>query len=163
MQSVDTTFLLSEQPFVRENCGPVGPRFLTLIEPEGPVPLPPANRKSNAVYLLEDRDTFRSLPRDLRFFGPALDYTFRNDLRAALVVLFDPEGGGRIGGDFRGEAHEQCAADLLATWGAVAAIKTTPDRLTFWAEVIEMLAPRECRLTFTCWTGAARISHRVAS
>ncbi len=155
MSEVNSSFLLSRQAFGRKNCGLVGRHFLTLMEPNGPSHRVPPGRKWQAVHLVEDRDHCRKLPRNARFCGQAFGSAFLH-LKASLVVLFEPDGGPRVGEGFRDEIQNAAAAALLAADGDAAVVKTTTDRLGFWEETFEMYAPRDCILLRTDWGGVGQ-------
>lgn len=165
MQNFCSTHLLLRQPFGRENCGPKGRYFLDLLEPSGPFPQIPNGQHYKPIHLVEDRDAYRNVPRQARFYGPGVDTAF-SDAQSVLVVLFEPGPGGlRLGSERWGDLQEAAVSELMSADGRPAVvIKTTPDRLGFWTETSVMFGPRSLRLRFTdAASGVSEIARLVAA
>lgn len=152
----DSKILLSNQVFSPHYSGLFDDCSIGFLERLGPDFPPTANDRKNIV-LVEDRDKFNFLTRGPRFHERALAEAFA-EAGAVLVVLFArPAQRERLGRWSYGAEHEAAVAATLRSANAVV-IKSTGDRLAFWAKVARQLGPRDCAVRFTYEAGAAQIT-----
>lgn len=153
----DSKILLSDQVFSPSYSGVYEDYSVGFLERLGADFPPTATDRSNIV-LVEDRDKFNFLTRGPRFHEQGLAETFA-EADAVLLVLFARQAQReRLGRRAHDADHEAAVAATLRGARVSVFIKTTGDRLAFWAKAARLFGPQHCTVRYTDVTGASQIT-----
>lgn len=156
MSCIASGFLLSAQPFRPEITGFDGKNFVTFLDRTGLVPSP-WGCTGRPLILIEDRDKF-SIGRGVRFTAQAIEDALSAATSIVVVLYRRPGQMERLGQEMRFREHVAIAQTALASPGVRVFVKTTNDRLTFWAQLARAHAPSNHVFRYTDADGAARIT-----
>ncbi|OJT99162.1 MAG: hypothetical protein BGN83_18280 [Rhizobium sp. 63-7] len=157
MQELTTRFLLSSQGVQTQNLGEAADHFVSMLDYKALWPCPWDSCLPVRV-LIEDRDRRCHASRGARFHPDGLDEAFKVAETVVAVLYRRPLQVEPLGHWRASNEHTSAIDDILATSQFAVFIKTTNDRLTYWAHAARLLAPATCRFFYTDSDGVAAIT-----